>query len=95
MATDAWTKYPEKVQSADGVTTAAEAAQEKAANKARLVKKLVYFPWLGATMIVIADGVSRFAQDPLWALTCVGFGIPIVLFGIFELRRKDKREKTM
>jgi len=95
MATDAWTKYPEKVQSPNGVRTDVEAAEEKAASKRRLVKKLIYLPWLGATLIVIADGVSRFAQDPLWALTCIGFGIPIVLLGIYELRRKDNREKAV
>jgi hypothetical protein len=58
---------------------------EKPETKTRLSSKLFSITMLGTMAIIIGDGLRNPSNDPIWALTCGLMGIPIALFGLFEL----------
>ena len=63
---------------------------EKTESKSRYSTKAFSFTMQGAMAIIIVDGLSRFSENPGWALTCIALGLPILTLGVYELFRKKK-----
>ncbi len=67
---------------------------KKKESKSGYSTKAFSFTMQGAMAIIIVDGLSRFSEDPVWALTCIALGIPILMLGVYELFRITKTIKS-
>jgi hypothetical protein len=87
MMVDKYTE-PSVDPSAEPITTAAVDVKSKIKNS-KSVKVFTHVT-IGSTVIIIIDGVSRISEDPLWGITCIIVGIPIIIFSIVEIYKEPK-----
>lgn len=61
--------------------------------QSRASAKIFSFTLQGLVAIIIVTGVLGFTEDPVWAITCVAIGAPVLLLGFFELFKKKDIKK--